>query len=504
MLEEQIIKPDLSVDPMTVVSKGAALFASTVDVSDEVKEQQRDKTKIQLGLGYESTTVEEEEFVTVKILKEETEGEIPEKVFVDVVRSDKAWSSGKTEIDEKGDIIEVQLNTGKANAFEVFTYNEKGDLLPSEPSSFTIIQGSKIGSATLPYNISVEIKSRASGKVVLRSIKGLERNLSTPATGTANNLKTQKQIRPGIKEDNLKIPIYQGEDKSDGTRAIYQEHVYDVIITGEDLPKLLPENSDVELTIKVDKSERMEFSAFFPYLDFTFEKKIETENRQEVPTDWLENEINKAQQTLNIIKQEGLYSDQEKLDKLDAEISETQKRFEQGKSDYDRKRDVLESLRRSLRTLDDIQDASEWPKTEEELKDVYYRLEETNQKFGNDKTNAIVEQFKQQIPEIIKEKNVKVAQEMIDNMRQLDFALVDQGLGAQMEIMYLKNFNDEFDTLDWKDRNRARMTLDRGLQMAANNPTKEGLRLIVIELFKLLPETDKPIVGGGSGNELIG
>lgn len=504
MLEEQIIKPDVSVDPMTVVSKGAALFASTVDVSDEIKEQQRDKTKIQLGLGYESTTVEEEEFVTVKILKEETEGEIPEKVFVDVVRSDKAWSSGKTEIDEKGDIIEVQLNTGKANAFEVFTYNEKGDLLPSEPSSFTIIQGSKIGSATLPYNISVEIKSRASGKVVLRSIKGLERNLSTPATGTANNLKTQKQIRPGIKEDNLKIPIYQGEDKSDGTRAIYQEHVYDVIITGEDLPKLLPENSDVELTIKVDKSERMEFSAFFPYLDFTFEKKIETENRQEVPTDWLENEINKAQQTLNIIKQEGVYSDQEKLDKLDAEISETQKRFEQGKSDYDRKRDVLESLRRSLRTLDDIQDASEWPKTEEELKDVYYRLEETNQKFGNDKTNAIVEQFKQQIPEIIKEKNVKVAQEMIDNMRQLDFALVDQGLGAQMEIMYLKNFNDEFDTLDWKDRNRARMTLDRGLQMAANNPTKEGLRPIVIELFKLLPETDKPIVGGGSGNELIG
>nr|WP_319266409.1 Hsp70 family protein [uncultured Draconibacterium sp.] len=504
MLEEQITKPDVSVDPMTVVSKGAALFASTVDVSDEIKEQQRDKTKIQLEFGYEATTVEEEEFVTVKILKDKTEGAIPEKVFVDVVRSDKAWSSGKTEIDEKGDIIEVKLNAGKPNAFDVLAYNEQGDLLPSEPSSFTIIQGSKIGSATLPYNISVEIKSRASGKVVLRSIKGLERNLSTPATGTANNLKTQKQIRPGMKEDSLKIPIYQGEDKSDGTRAIYQEHVYDVIISGEDLPKLLPEGSDVELTIKVDKSERMEFSAFFPYLDFTFEKKIETENRAEVPADWLENEINKAQQTLSLIKQEGIYSDQENLNKLDAEIAETKKRFEQGKGDYDRKKDVLESLRRSLRTLDGIQDASEWPKTEEELKDVFYRLEETNQKFGNDKTSAIVEQFKEQIPEIIKEKNVKVAQEMIDNMRQLDFALVDQGLGAQMEIMLLKNFHDDFDTLDWKDRNRARMTLDRGLQMAANNPSKDSLRQVVIELYNLLPDTQKPIIGGGSGDELVG
>jgi len=503
MLEEQIIKPDTSVDPMTVVSRGAALFASTIDVSDEIIDGGRDKAKIQLELGYSTSSVEEEEFVTVKILKDKTEGEIPEKVFVDIVRNDKSWSSGKTEIDDKGDIIEVKLNLGKTNIFNVRAYNNQGDLLPSEPSDFTILPV-VIGNATLPYNISIEIKSRASGKVVLRSIKGLEKNQSTPATGTANNLKTQKQIRPGKKEDSLKIPIYQGEDKSDGTRAIYQEHVYNVIITGEDLPKLLPENSDIELTIKVDKSERMEFSAFFPYLDFTFEKSIETKPTGEVETDWLESEINKAQQTLNLIKQDGVYSDQEKLDKLDAEISETKKRFEQGKGNYDSKNDVLESLRRSLRTLDEIEVGVEWPKTEEELKEVFYRLEETNKKFGNEKTNGIVEQFKEQIPEIIKDKNIKVAQEMIDNMRQLDFALVDQGLGAQMEIMYLKNFNDEFDTLDWKDRNRARMTLDRGLQMAANNPSKEVLRPIVIELYKLLPETDKPIIGNGSGDELVG
>ena len=120
MLDEQIRKPDLSVDPMTVVAKGAALFASTVEVSDEIKEQQKDKTKIQLEFGYEATTVEEEEFVTVKILKDKTEGKIPEKVFVDIVRSDKAWSSGKTEISESGEVIEVKLNSGKPNSFNVF------------------------------------------------------------------------------------------------------------------------------------------------------------------------------------------------------------------------------------------------------------------------------------------------------------------------------------------------------------------------------------------------
>ena len=494
MLEEQITKPDISVDPMTVVSKGAALFASTVNVSDEIREQQRDKTKIQLDFGYESTSVEEEELVTVKILKDKTEGEIPEKVFVDIVRNDKAWSSGKTEIDDKGDIIEVKLNVGKANAFNVLAYNEQGDLLPSEPSNFTIIQGSKIGSATLPYFFGLEIKSRASGKVVFRSIKGLEKNQSTPAIGTTNGLKTQKQIRPGIKEDSLKIPIYQGEHGADGTRAIHNEHVYDVIITGEDLPKLLPEGSDVDLTVKVDKSERISLSAFFPILDYTHEIEVPSDTTQkEIDANWLESEINKAQQTLNLIKQEGVYSDQEKLDKLDTEISETKKRFEQGKSDYDRKKDVLDSLRRSLKSLDEIQASSEWPKTEEELKDVFYRLEETNKQFGNDKTNGIVEQFKEQIPEIIKEKNVKVAQEMIDNMRQMDFAIRSSHI--EFWIGFIHHFNDSFDMIEWKDRDRAKSLISKGFNLIANNPTIDGIREIIQELFNLQVGGGTPMTG---------
>jgi molecular chaperone DnaK len=498
MLEEQITKPDISVDPMTVVSKGAALYASTVDVSDDIIEQQRDNTKIQLEFGYEATTVEEEEFITVKILKDKTEGEIPDKVFVDIVRNDKAWSSGKTEIDDKGDIIEVKLNAGKANAFNVLAYNEQGDLLPSEPTDFTIIQGTRIGSATLPYYYGIEILDTVKNKMIFYPVKGLEKNQSTPCIGTANDLKILKQIRPGNKEDFIKIPIYQGEYSAEGTRAMLNEHVFDVIITGDDIPALLPEGSGIDITMKVDRSELIKFSAFFPTLDFTYEVEVKSIT-QSIDTNWLETEINKAEQTLRLIKEEGNYSNQSELTNLENEISETKRVFEQDRNEVDRKKQTLNNLRKSLKKLDKIEEENEWPKIEEELKDVYYRLEETNKQFGNDKTNALVEQFKEQIPEVIKENDVKVARELIDNIRQLDFALVDQGLGAQMEIMYLKNFNDEFDTLDWKDRNRARVTLDRGLQMAANNPTKEALRPIIIELFRLLPEADQPPVPGGGG-----
>jgi len=40
--------------------------------------------------------------------------------------------------------------------------------------------------------------------------------------------------------------------------------------------------------------------------------------------------------------------------------------------------------------------------------------------------------------------------------------------------------------------------------MAADNPVKEQLKPIIIELYKLLPDADKKIMSGGDGRELIG
>ncbi len=279
MLEAQICKPDTSADPMTVVSKGAALYASTVDVSEEVREQTRDKTKIQLEIANESSTVETEEFVPIKILADKTEGEIPDKVFAEVTRGDKAWSSGKVEINTIGEIVEIQLNEGTTNVFEVVLFDDKGNILESEPSSFSVIQGSKIGSATLPYNVGIELKDKATGKIIFKTVKGLEKNQSIPAMGIIYGFKTAKAIRPGVESDFLKIPIYEGDHGAEGTRAIFNEHITDIIISGADLPSLLPENSDFDLTVNVDRSQQITVTAYFPSIDFSTELNVQRQSR---------------------------------------------------------------------------------------------------------------------------------------------------------------------------------------------------------------------------------
>jgi len=493
MLKQQVCEPDTSIDPMTAVAVGAALFASTIDVPEEILEASRDKSKIQLSLWHESTTVEPEVLVTVKTEPDKTDGDIPDQLYVELVRGDKAWSSGKVEINETGDVIEVHLKEGKPNAFSILLYDAQGSPYDCEPNTFTIIQGTKVGSAILPYSIAIEIRNRASGKVVLDPIKGLKKNNSLPAKGVANGLKTSMQLRPGVAEDFIKIPIYQGEEGAEGTRAIHSEHVYDIIITGEQLPSLLPEGSEVELTVNVDNSERISMLAYFPFLDFTEEVTVpESAVQKEVEADWLDTQIKKAKQELSMLEQESEHLNEREIEKIKASIADLEQRFEQGRTDGDRKKDVLDSLKREFRKIDDIKDKAEWPKTEEELKDVYFKLENTNNQYGNDETGKLIGHFKEQIEVVIKEKNVKIANQLIDDMRSLDFALVDAGLGVKLELGILHNFNEDFETHDWSDRNKARMLLNQGLQLAASNPRKEQLRPIIIELYRLLPRADKP------------
>lgn len=495
MLERQICKPDTSADPMTVVSKGAALYASTIDISEEIREQTRDKTKIQLEISNESSTVETEEFVPIKILADKTEGEIPDKVLAEITRGDKAWSSGKVEINTIGEIIEIQLNEGKTNVYEVVLFDDKGNILESEPSSFSVIQGSKIGSSTLAYHVGIELKDKTTGKIRFKTIKGLEKNQSIPAVGIKNGLKTQKQIRPGMDSDFIKIPVYEGEHGAENTRAIYNDHIKDIIISGAELPSLLPENSDVDLTVNVDRSEKITVTAYFPYLDFTFEAIVER-TISSIETFWLTNELRKAKGNLIELKQGGDSNDA-KLNKVEAELVHLEKTFENNKNDVDNKQEVLTNLRKSLKTIDELNEKTEWPKLEDELKEEFYRLEKANNDLGNDKTSQLVNQIKNQLEEVILVKDVKLGIVLLEEINRLFFELtfIYQLIGM------LRNFNDNFSSFHWNDSNRARQLVNMGISKITQSPDTEELRQICVSLYDMLPEDEVP---GDDSNVLVG
>ena len=480
MLKEQITpNVDTSIDPMTAVATGAALYASTLD--NEVNGDEIQIGTVKLEMGYESTSVETTEWISVKLADDSSLN----KVWVEFVRADKAWSSGKTEVDSKGNVIEANLVEGKPNSFSVLAYDDKGNAIPCFPSEITIIQGSKVGAAPLPYNIGIAIWDDNKKRGVFRMAKGLEKNKLLPAVGVVNDLKTSKQLRPGIVDDVLTIPVYQVDDfsEAEGKTASLYEHVADAVVTGDDVESLIPVDSVVDVTLKADSSEQMKLEVHFLASDITVEKVLDTNKEQSASDDEIQKGLNEAEISLR------------RLEAEDISTSELQTQFDSVKKDFansSEKKAVLQHLKEVLRGIERLDSSTEWQRIEKNLREEFDRLERAQSDLGNDKTASLVEQLRTQTDKVIRDKDVRMGYELLEQISALfvHLTMVYQCMGL------IQDCHRRFGSIRWKDSSRARQLINKGLEEMNGQPTVEKLHPIACSLIDLMPDDEAANVDG--------
>lgn len=483
MLKEQITpNVDTSIDPMTAVATGAALYASTIDA--EVSDEDIKPETVKLNIEYQSTTVETTEYVPVSLAGESN----CDKVFVEFVRDDKAWSSGKNEIDGKGDVIELNLHE-RTNSFSIVCYDDKGNSIPCFPNEITIIQGIVVGSATLPYNIGIGVWNTAKNRTVFRMATGLEKNRPLPATGVLNDLKTSSQLRPGLEGDTLTIPLYQVDyvEKAEGRSTSLFQYFGNVVFTGDDVNILIPKDSLVNVTLKADTSEQMKVEVYFPAMDITLEKGLDTGKKDSIQE--VANEANRglreAGTSINRLAEDGV-----DVQNLRTEL-EGLKTENQNSSE---KRAVLEHIRGLLRKIEEIDLNTEWDRTEKKLRKEFADLEHAQNELGNEQTAQIVNQLRAQVDNVIRQKDVALGQETIDQII---------GLFVQLTMVYqcigiIRDCSNRFGSIRWKDTSRANQLVQRGMEIINDNPTREKLQPIARDLINLMPEDERP-----AGDDLL-
>ncbi|MCM1139949.1 MAG: Hsp70 family protein [Muribaculum sp.] len=479
MLKEQVTpNVDTSINPMTAVAEGAALYASTID--NEVKEDELKAEDIILDINFESMTVDTDLWVPVSLKSG------ADSVMVQFVRSDNTWDSGKTEIDKNGNVVELNLVEGKPNSFRVECYDHQGNRLNCFPKEITIIQGSKVGSATLPYDISLAIFDEKKERDIIKPITGLERNKTVPATGIANGLHTNVQVRAGVDTDILRIPLYQADQGGAGKSAIFYEFVGEVEINGDDVDVTIPTNANVDITVKVDRNEQMTVDAYFPDQDVTVSKTIDTSKKQSIEDakEFAEEQLPKAKRAIRNLRNEGHDV---------ADLEQQLNSVENEHANSTESKMVMQHLKEVLRKIEDFEDNTEWGRVEAELRDEFDRLEKANADLGNNKTNQAVNALRQQIDEVIRKQDVKMARELKEIVTHLSYQLT-----MVYQCRYLiEDMNRDFDIIRWKDRNRARTLINQGLAEINNQPTREKLQPIAVALLELLPEGERNKRGSG-------
>ena len=235
------------IDPVTVVAKGAALYAGTIP-----EKYNGGKTdKFGLDLDYKGIGPVKENFkVNGKVLsnKVETfEGFAIESINVKTKRS-----TGKISVEKDGSFLFELYPEDEINKYSIKLYDSTGSLVELDEESANSIEY-RVGhdqTIILPHTVGLGLADD--------SLFVLAKEGTVLPYRTMEVFKTTSKVTSGDENSYISIPLYNGN----ATRASNNLLVGELIIDGEKVQKSISEHSEVTITVDIDTSRDMNFDVF--------------------------------------------------------------------------------------------------------------------------------------------------------------------------------------------------------------------------------------------------
>lgn len=452
MLREQVTdNVAMEVDPMTVVAKGAAVYASTIPL--KVRDESEDV--LRLMIDYEATDMGERQFVPVRV-EHPVDG-----LTVRMIRCQDGWESSEESVGEKGCLLDVALLPDRPNTFCVAAA-VNGVRVKCYPSELTIVQGIRMGLATLPYNIGTEVFNPKKNRCVFASFTGLEKNRPLPAKGTVYGLKTMSSMRPGAAQDVFRIPVYQGDDGAEGKTAALFEYVSEVVVSGEDVTADIPVGSLVNICVDVDSSEMMTVEVEFPEYGRKVRKPLDTSHRQvSCGDEYLRMQISQAHTRLRRLAE--ALEDIDEVERLTNRLRMIERTFSEGAQH----KQVEQHLREVLRSIENLEDSSEWERQKYSLQKSFIRLRIAALRYGDDRVvGRMVESFCAQTEKAVRLADILMAKTLQKRIEDYEYALTkDETYRA-----FIRWTKDSFENIKWKNAKMAESLVGKAMHVLEDDP----------------------------------
>lgn len=268
MLKSQLgIRLEFSIDPMTVVARGAAIYASTLPLTKSTILPTNEKgsdPEIVLNLAYEPVWAETTTLVAGKV---ERKPESVQSIEISIQSESDHWDSGWIPIKDDYFESDVHLLDNTTNKFWIYARDEKGNDLTPNPDSITIRHGLTLSEPPLPHTIGVEVINNDRKKEI-----DVIFSRSTPLPAFKNITYTAKKtLTPGQNDDFLAIKIWEGENLTDPEA---NNIVGALKIRSEEIRRPIPEGTDIEISIEISTSRLMKVQAFVPLINQYFQERV--------------------------------------------------------------------------------------------------------------------------------------------------------------------------------------------------------------------------------------
>jgi molecular chaperone DnaK len=250
------------VDPMTIVVRGAALFASTQRLPATLR-RRKPGAAIELHLEYEATTTDPSPLVVGKVTSPSPP---PPGLTIAMERDDAGFRAPPSPVRPDGAFaIDLRLSPNALNVFRIGAVDAAGNALPVEPDTIKMLHGFSIARPPLPQSVGIMLADNTVHWY-------LRKGVVLPARQTMTH-STTLSLRRGQSGEAVHVPLVQGESaRADRNKVIGVLHIH-----ADQIARDLPEGSTVEITLGVDESAQTVGRAYVPALDQWFEEVVRFE-----------------------------------------------------------------------------------------------------------------------------------------------------------------------------------------------------------------------------------
>ncbi len=466
------------VDPMTIVARGAALFASTQRLPVGIRKK-RAGAAIELHLEYEPMTTDPTPLIVGKVTSP-----VPPPPGLKI----QVQGAPLAPVQPNGAFaIDLRLAPNQLNAFALQAFDGAGNPLATEPDSIKILHGFSIAKPPLSQSVGIML---ANNNVHWYLKKGVV----LPARQTVTH-QTTKSIKRGQSGEAIHVPLVQGEStRADRNKVIGVLHIH-----ADKIGRDLPEGSTVEVTLAVDESAQTVGRAYVPALDQWFEEVVrfdlETKPAGDVAKGLSEQKDRlKALEALaddldaSVANSGSWIRDEEEKDHHADRIAEVEALLEEGDRDSIDLADQM--VRMMSQDIDATEDGGRKTRLTNELEDVRGRATEVISSDGEPADKRQLAILLAEADKALQRGDLDLVEKKIDDLRSLNLTVMTrQPWFWEGYLSYLLKEAEKLGVLDL-----TRKHFERGAQ-AIQKQDHHELPGVCREIVQMFPAEQRERVG---------
>jgi molecular chaperone DnaK len=449
------IRLEFSIDPITVVARGAAIFASTQRLEGTVPSRVG-AGQYSIELRYEAVG-DVEPLVGGRVSSGSAESLDGHKIEFANPEARPSWRSGKIALSPDGTFITSLLaEKGRQNTFTIELFSPSGTTLDLSPDKLTYTVGVVFTDPLLTHSLGVQLANNEMACF-------FEKGRSLPARQMLRDFRTVVALARGQAGHLLRIPVMEGESLK---RADRNTLIGSLDISAKAIKRDIPVGSEVEVTIEIDKSRLVRVKAFVPIIDEEFETIISYINYQIQAKD-------------------------------ERRIQDVESSLVAASGDRDEADKCLNRLLEIKRAIDNVEDAIKWPalmaRAEEEI-EIERNLTTDDQYDATTEEKSLFAMLEREIRAAMDSRDPELLEGKIDKMDSLGYRIVQRQSSWWVA---------QFDHLEKRKQSmnepgKAEAYFTQGRRAISNNDL-ESLKAAIRQLWSMLPAGEPSSVKSISG-----